>query len=443
MACGWLEVKDKTCPDGAATHVDCPAPLYALLMQRGVGHPRTTGYAPRIEPLAHRGVFQMSFRSFLVAAATALVLPIAGLAEQDSSRAVSLKSFQGVWKATEIVDAGESKDTAATYFVFDGDRLSTVTQDQCSKPCSITVQATAVPTQLLLWRSINPTKGIAEVTGDQMRLCLDQRLEAPFPVEFLSLPETQVCLMSFVRIRNQDAEAIRIREIIAKQYAAEAAQAKASAGDGGVLAIVIAVTLPLLCVLIAAGLTACFQRVRPDWARWVAIAITSSLVIGIASAMLAAMVSSLERSPAQRGVSPNTVAIQQIESSVGALCGMVFALFFVLAIASAFKARAVVAPRAIVPARILAAATCAGGSVLWIPAVISFRRLLAGPHLSAFSVQAFGLMFAIAPYTFLIASVWGVGGLLIAAWKRMTASAREGTDTRATPSPPPTPPSGS
>ena len=223
----------------------------------------------------------------------------------------------------------------------------------------------------------------------------------------------------------------------------EAIEKDNNTSDSGVLAILVAITLPLICLLLAAGLTKGVQRVRVDWPRWAAIAVVSAVVLAGLSAALAGLESSFRQEPAARFQQPNPHAMRQAVRSIGTLCGIVFSIGFVVAVVSAFKASALAAPRAWLGPRVLAAATCAGAVSLWLPITTAMGRTIAGPRLSQISSQAFELMFSIIPYTFLLALVWGLCGVIGSLGSRVMAGRRSAHDPRATSSPPPTPPSGS
>ena len=248
-----------------------------------------------------------------------------------------------------------------------------------------------------------------------------------------------------IEIRGSGSVAAGPLSVPAPQMQKEisAAIEKDNAGDYGALAIVVAITLPLICVLLAAGLTKVVQRVRVDWPRWAAIAVFSAVAIAGLSAAIAGFESSFRQEPGGRFQQPNPHAMRQAVRSMGSLCGTVFSIGFVVAVVSAFKASALTASRAWLEPRVLAAATCAGAVSLWLPVAMAARGAFAGPRLSQISSKAFELMFSIMPYTFFLALIWGLCGVIGSLGGRVVSWKRSEHDPQAIPSPPPTPPSGS
>jgi tetratricopeptide (TPR) repeat protein len=206
---------------------------------------------------------------------------------------------------------------------------------------------------------------------------------------------------------------------------------------GGIMATILAGTGFLVAIL----LTTFVQRVRPDFARWFRAWVMLGGVFLIAGVSLAAFESSFIQDAALRA--PNAQRNYTAVRSITNLIALPYSIAVVLSAISIFKLQATQAPRALLGPRVLASLTCIAAVMPLMPASFMFARLLGAGHLSRTSNWCGEFISPCAAYVLVISVVWMIAGVLGAGVAALSRSRSAAQQPPATPSPPPTPPSGS
>jgi tetratricopeptide (TPR) repeat protein len=211
--------------------------------------------------------------------------------------------------------------------------------------------------------------------------------------------------------------------------------------DYGVAALVMAAVLAGTGFLVAITLTTLFQRVRPDFARWIAAWVMLGVVFLIIGGCLAAIESSFTQNAPIRGSNPRSH--YSAVRSISTLIALPYSIAFVITAISAFKSQAARASRALLGPRVLAGLTCIATMMVVMPASFMSMSLFDLRILSRTSNWCGEFTTGGMAYVILLSLVWMVAGILGAGVTALTRSRSVAPQPIATPAPPPTPPSGS
>ncbi len=116
-------------------------------------------------------------------------------------------SLQGTWKVTSSVSKGVKAPPEEIFLIFRGDAILIREDGKTAENFSFLLDPTKKPKEIDLTLKVGAQKGrvdrgIYQIDGDTLRICIQSNKDAPRPGEFASPPNSELWLVILQRTKE-------------------------------------------------------------------------------------------------------------------------------------------------------------------------------------------------------------------------------------------------